>query len=312
MISAFPAHAPRPALTRFAWLSIVAAVLTISLKGGAYALTGSVGLLSDALESVVNLVAAIVALVALTVAHQAPDDEHAYGHEKAEYFSSGIEGGLILLAAASIIYASIGRLLHPQPVESVGLGLAVSTVASLINLGVAWRLRRAAKAYRSITLEADAKHLITDVWTSAGVVIGVAAVALTGWLWLDAAIALAVAMYIVWAGLLLMRRAALGLLDTALPASERAAIAAVLDRYMREQPVEFHALRTRESGARRFVEVHVLVPGNWSVRHGHALLEQLERDLRAALGGVTILTHLEPLNDPASWADTTLDRAEVG
>jgi len=303
---------PRRSLARFAWLSIVAALLTISLKGGAYALTGSVGLLSDALESVVNLVAAVVALVALTVAHQGPDEEHAYGHEKAEYFSSGIEGGLILLAAASIAYASVGRLLHPAPPQSVGLGLAISTFATLINLGAAGRVRPPAKQYRSITLEADARHLLTDVWTSAGVIIGVAGVALTGWLWLDATIALAVAVNIVWAGLQLVRRSALGLLDTALPANERATIGTVLDRYAREQPVEFHALRTRESGTRRFVEVHVLVPGEWSVRRGHALLEQFERDLRAALGPVTILTHLEPLNDPASFADTALDRVEVG
>jgi len=312
MTHAAPYYPPRRSLARFAWLSIVAALLTISLKGGAYALTGSVGLLSDALESVVNLVAAVVALIALTVAHQGPDEEHAYGHEKAEYFSSGIEGGLILLAAASIAYASVGRLLHPAPPQSVGLGLAISTFATLINLGAAWRLRQAAKHYRSITLEADARHLLTDVWTSAGVIIGVAGVALTGWLWLDATIALAVAVNIVWAGLQLVRRSALGLLDTALPANERATIGTVLDRYAREQPVEFHALRTRESGTRRFVEVHVLVPGEWSVRRGHALLEQFERDLRAALGPVTILTHLEPLNDPASFADTALDRVEVG
>jgi len=302
---------PRRSLARFAWLSIVAALLTISLKGGAYALTGSVGLLSDALESVVNLVAAVVALIALTVAHQGPDEEHAYGHEKAEYFSSGIEGGLILLAAASIAYVSVGRLLHPAPPQSVALGLAISTFASLINLGAAWRLRHAARQYRSITLEADARHLLTDVWTSAGVIVGVAGVALTGWLWLDAVIALAVAVNIVWAGLQLVRRSALGLLDTALPAAERATIGAVLERYAREQPVEFHALRTRESGTRRFVEVHVLVPGGWSVRRGHALLERLERDLRAALGPVTILTHLEPRNDPTSFADTALDRVEV-
>jgi cation diffusion facilitator family transporter len=311
MIPAAQHPAPRRSLARFAWLSIVAALLTIGLKAGAYALTGSVGLLSDALESVVNLVAAVVALIALTVAHQGPDEEHAYGHEKAEYFSSGIEGGLILLAAASIVYVAIGRLLHPAPPQSVALGLAISAVASLINLGVAWRLRQAAGRYRSITLEADAKHLLTDVWTSAGVIVGVAAVALTGWSWLDAAIALLVAINIVWAGLQLVRRSALGLLDTALPARERAAIGAVLDRYTREQPVEFHALRTRESGTRRFVEVHVLVPGGWSVRRGHALLERLEGDLRVALGPVTILTHLEPLNDPASFADTALDRIEV-
>jgi len=312
MIPSVQSHTLRRSLARFAWLSIVAALLTIGLKGGAYVLTGSVGLLSDALESVVNLVAAVVALVALTVAHQGPDEEHAYGHEKAEYFSSGIEGGLILLAAASIAYAAVERLLHPAPPQSVALGLAISAFASLINLGAAWRLRQAARRYRSVTLEADAKHLLTDVWTSAGVIIGVAGVALTGWLWLDATIALAVAVNIVWAGLQLVRRSALGLLDTALPAAERATIATVLDRYRREQPVEFHALRTRESGTRRFVEVHVLVPGGWSVRHGHALLEQFERDLRAALGPVTILTHLEPRNDPASFADTALDRVEVG
>lgn len=295
-------------LTRFAWLSIAAALATIGLKTGAYALTGSVGLLSDALESVVNLVAAIVALVALTVAHQEPDEEHAYGHAKAEYFSSGIEGGLILLAAASIAYAAIDRLLHPQPVEAVGLGLAVSTFASLVNLGAAWRLQRAGREYRSITLEADAKHLMTDVWTSAGVIVGVAAVALTGWAWLDAVVALAVAANIVWSGVHLLRRSMLGLLDTALPADERAQLTAIFERYAREHDVQFHALRTREAGARRFVSVHVLVPGQWTVQRGHALLEAVERDIRQALPGVTVFTHLESLDDPASWDDTALDR----
>ncbi len=301
---------PRRSLARFAWLSIVAALLTISLKGGAYALTGSVGLLSDALESVVNLVAAVVALIALTVAHQGPDEEHAYGHEKAEYFSSGIEGGLILLAAASIAYVSVGRLLHPAPPQSVALGLVISTFASLINLGAAWRLRHAARQYRSITpaeVQASA-HRCLDLRR------GCRRRRRGG------AHRLALARCghragggdIVWAGLQLVRRSALGLLDTALPAAERATIGAVLARYAREQPVEFHALRTRESGTRRFVEIHVLVPGGWSVRRGHALLERLERDLRAALGPVTILTHLEPRNDPTSFADTALDRVEVG
>jgi len=297
----------RVPLARFAWLSIAAAILTIGLKAGAYALTGSVGLLSDALESLVNLVAAIVALIALTVAHQEPDDEHAYGHEKAEYFASGIEGGLILLAAASIAYAAIDRLIHPQSVEQIGLGLAISVLASLINLGVAVRLRRAGREYRSITLEADAKHLMTDVWTSVGVILGVAAVAVTRWERLDPMIALLVAANIVWSGVQLVRRSALGLLDTALPTEERARIDAVLERYA-TSGVQFHALRTREAGSRRFMSVHVLVPGEWTVQDGHALLEKIERDIRGEVPGLTVFTHLEPLNDPVSWADATLDR----
>lgn len=297
-------------LTRFAWLSIVAAVVTIGLKAGAYALTGSVGLLSDALESVVNLVAAGVALIALTVAHREPDDEHAYGHAKAEYFSSGIEGALIVVAAATIAYAAIERLLHPRPVEQAWLGLGVSGVATLVNLGVALRLRRAGRVYRSITLDADARHLLTDVWTSVGVIVGVAAVALTGWTWLDAAVALAVAANITWVGGQLVRRSMLGLLDTALPAEERGAIQALFDRHAQEQGVQFHALRTREAGARRFVSVHVLVPGDWTVQRGHALLEAIERDIQGALPGTTVFTHLESLDDPASWDDTALDRPQ--
>ncbi|MFN8514714.1 MAG: cation diffusion facilitator family transporter [Chloroflexia bacterium] len=286
---------------------MAAAILTIGLKAGAYALTGSVGLLSDALESIVNLVAAIVALIALTVAHQEPDDEHAYGHEKAEYFASGIEGGLILLAAASIAYAAIDRLVHPQPIEQLGIGLAVSVLASLINLGVAVRLRRAGREYRSITLEADAKHLMTDVWTSVGVIVGVAAVAMTRWERLDPVIALLVAANIVWSGVQLVRRSALGLLDTALPAEERARIDAVIERYA-TSGVQFHALRTREAGSRRFMSVHVLVPGEWTVQDGHVLLEKIEREIRGEVPGLTVFTHLEPLNDPVSWADATLDR----
>ena len=300
----------RPMLARFAWLSIAAAILTIGLKAVAYLLTGSVGLLSDALESVVNLVAAVVALVALTVAHREPDEEHAYGHEKAEYFAGGIEGGLILLAAASIAYAAIGRLLQPQPVEHAWLGLGVSMVAALVNLGVARRLGRAGREYRSITLEADAKHLITDVWTSVGVVAAVAAVALTGWAWLDPVAALLVATNIVWSGVQLVRRSMLGLLDTAIPAGEREQIGAILSLYEREG-IAFHALRTRESGMRRFMSVHVLVPGHWTVQRGHALLEAIERDIRGAVPGLTVFTHLESLDDPASWHDTALDRAAI-
>ena len=264
---------PRPHLTRFAWLSIGAALLTISLKGAAYFLTGSVGLLSDALESLVNLVAAIGALVALSVAQQPPDEEHAYGHEKAEYFSSGFEGGLIVLAAGSIVAAAVPRLLHPAALGEVGLGLALSAAGSVVNATVAWRLLQAGRKYRSITLEADGRHLLADVWTSAGVLVGVGAVALTGWERLDPLIALVVAANIAWTGLRLVRRSALGLLDTALPSEERDAVHRVLARYDQEYDIQTHALRTRQAGSRAFVSLHVLVPGEWMVQRGHELLE---------------------------------------
>jgi cation diffusion facilitator family transporter len=302
--------AERRPLTRFAWLSIGAACLTIGLKAGAYLVTGSVGLLSDALESLVNLAAAIVALVALTIAAREPHEEHPFGYEKAEYFSSGIEGGLILLAAASIIVTALERLLHPQAMAEIGFGLAISALASLVNLGVAVRLRQAGRAYHSITLQADAQHLLTDVWTSAGVIVGVGLIALTGWLWLDPLVALAVAANIIWSGLQLLQRSARGLLDAAIPAPERAAVQAILERY-RAQGVDWHALRTRQAGARRFVALHVLVPGGWSVQRGHDLLEALEHDIRAALPKATIFTHLEPIEDPRAWEDVGLDRPAV-
>ena len=298
----------RSALTRYAWLSIAAALVTIGLKSAAYLITGSVGLLSDALESLVNLVAAIMALAMLTIAVRPPDEEHAYGHEKAEYFSSGFEGALILVAAATIILSAIPRLINPQPIEQVGLGLAVSVVASLINFGVARVLKRAGQRYNSITLEADAAHLMTDVWTSVGVVAAVALVAVTGWVRLDPLIALAVAANIIWSGVHLLRRSALGLMDTALPEDQREAVLSIQKRYAAEG-IQFHALRTREAGARAFVSMHVLVPGEWTVRRGHALLESVEADVRQALPTATVFTHLEPLEDPVSWDDTQLSRA---
>lgn len=294
-------------LKRYAWLSIGAALLTIGLKAGAYGLTGSVGLLSDALESLVNLVAAVVALVVLSVAERPPDEDHAYGHDKAEYFSSGVEGALILIAAVSIIATATPRLQAPQPLEDVRLGLGISVAASLVNLAVARVLFRAGRDYSSITLEADSQHLMTDVWTSAGVVVGIGATALTGWLLLDPLIALVVAANIIWQGYRLVRRSVLGLLDTALPPSERGAVQTILARYG-AQGVQWHALLTRQSGARRFVSVHILVPGEWTVQHGHNLLEQVERDIRDALPNATVFTHLEPIEDPHSWQDTTLDR----
>jgi cation diffusion facilitator family transporter len=297
-------------LTRFAWLSVVAAVVTIGLKAGAYFLTGSVGLLSDALESLVNLVAAIAALIALSVAEQAPDEEHAFGHNKAEYFSSGLEGLLVVIAAGGIVIAAIPRLWFPAPLEQVGLGLGVSLLASLINFGVAQRLLRAAREHRSITLEADARHLMTDVWTSVGVILGIALVALTGWTRLDPVLALAVAVNIVWTGTSLIRRSLLGLLDTALPVEERQVIEAILARYERRDGIQTHALRTRTAGPRRFVAFHVLVPGHWTVHRGHQLLEAIEEEIRVALPATTLFTHLESLEDPASFADTDLDRDE--
>lgn len=300
----------RSSLTRFAWLSIAAALVTIGLKAAAYLLTGSVGLLSDALESGVNLVAAIMALAMLTIAARPPDDEHAYGHAKAEYFSSGVEGALILVAALSIAATSVQRLLNPQPLEQVGLGLAASVVASAINLGVALVLRRAGKQYNSITLEADSAHLMTHVWTSVGVVVGVGLVALTGWERLDPIIAMLVAANILWSGFGLLRRSALGLMDTALPVVDLAAVHAVQERYA-QGGITFHALRTRQAGPRSFISMHVLVPGDWTVQRGHSLLEQIEADIRHALPHANVLTHLEPLDDPTSWQDTELDREEL-
>ena len=301
---------PRGSLTRFAWLSIAAAITTIGLKFTTYLLTGSISLLSDALESVINLIAAIVALTALTFAARPPDAEHAYGHEKAEYFASGVEGALILIAAASIIYAAINRLFHPQPIEQLSVGLVIAIVASLINLIVARILLQAGRHYHSITLEADAHHLMTDVWTSVGVVLGLVAVVLTGWYQLDPIIAIAVAINIIWSGSRLLRRSALGLLDTALPPADRAQVEAILNGFREREGVNYHALRTRQAGARCFVSVHILVPGLWTVARGHLLLEQVEAALRHALPGSTIFTHLEPLEDPLSFADQTLDRAD--
>ncbi|MGH7341497.1 MAG: cation diffusion facilitator family transporter [Candidatus Rokuibacteriota bacterium] len=294
-------------LTRFAWLSVAAAVLTIALKLLAYLLTASVGLLSDALESLVNLAGALLALAMLIVAARPPDEDHAYGHGKAEYFSSVLEGTLILAAAVSIGVAAVGRLLEPRPLEQIGLGLGVSIVASLFNLGVAVVLLRAGRRHQSITLEANARHLLTDVWTSAGVVVGVGAVAVTGWQRLDPIVALLVAGNIVRTGIGLMRRSVSGLMDAALPEVEVRVLRDVLARHA-ESGARFHALRTRRAGPRRFVSVHILVPGDWTVARGHQLLERIEADLRAALASVSVLTHLEPLDDPSSWADIGLDR----
>lgn len=291
----------------FARLSIVAALATMALKTAAWWMTGSVGLLSDAMESVVNLTAAMVALWMLRVAVRPPDDEHAYGHGKAEYFAGGFEGAMIAVAAMSIIWAAWPRLFDPQPLQQTGIGLGVCALASLINWGVARALLGAARRHRSLALEADAHHLMTDVWTSAGVIVGVALVAATGWLVLDPLLALAVAVNILWTGWRLLRESAAGLMDAAWPQSERARLDAILQSY-RGEGIDFHAVRTRRAGARHFVSFHVLVPGDWSVQNAHDFVERIEAAVAAELAPISVLTHLEPIEDPASHDDQMLDR----
>jgi cation diffusion facilitator family transporter len=300
-----------PAARSFALLSIGAAITTIILKFGAYKLTGSVGLLSDALESQVNLVAALTALWAITVAAKPPDAGHAFGYSKAEYFSSAVEGLLILVAAISIMVTAIDRIYHPQPIEQVGWGLLVSMIAAAINGGVAIILLRAGNRLRSIALQADGRHLLTDVWTSIGVLIGLVAVQLTGWQILDPLIAIGVAANIVWAGWRLLRETGSGLLDAALSMTDLATIDEVLQAHQQDG-TQFHALRTRLAGSRRFVSLHVLVPGQWTVQKGHDLCDRIELEIARALPGTHTITHLEPLEDPLSWQDSELDRLDLG
>ncbi len=298
----------RPSLTRYAWLSIAAAVITISLKAGAYMLTGSVGLLSDAIESVVNLLAAIMALSMLIIAARPPDESHTYGHGKAEYFSSNAEGVLILVAAAGIAVTAIERIFNPREIEQVGIGLGVSVVATLVNFVVARMLYKASKEHGSITLEADSHHLMTDVWTSVGVVAGVGAVGLTGWTILDPLIALAVSANIVNTGIQLIRRSVDGLMDASLSKEEMQAVKDVLTKYRQKYEIDFHALRTRQAGARHFISVHVLVPGAWTVHDAHHIAEDIEGDIRAVVQNSVAFTHLEPIEDELSHEDIYLDR----
>ena len=292
----------------YAGLSIIAAVVTIALKVGAYLLTGSVGLFSDAAESSVNLVAAVGAFLALGTAARPPDEEHAYGHTKAEYFSSALESVLIIVAAVWIAVTAIGRLLEPQPLENLGVGLAIGLVAATINGAVGVVLLRGGRRLRSAALRADGQHLLTDVWTSVGVVTGIFLVWFTGWLVLDPLIALLVAGNIVRIGVRLLNDTAHGLLDTALPPEEQEVITDIQSRY-REEGIEFHALRTRNAGRRRFVSMHVLVPGKWSVKRGHDVSERIEKDITQALPMTAVFVHIEPLEDPVSWQDQELDRS---
>ena len=294
-------------LKGYIWLSIGAAVLTIALKTIAWQLTGSVGLLSDAIESIVNLAGALMALAMIHVAEQPADKQHPYGHGKAEYFSSAFEGMLILLAAVWIGITAIDRLRDPQPLQSLDIGIAVSVLASVINFLTARVLLKAGKKHRSMILKADGQHLMTDVWTSGGVVLGIMAAAATGWLWLDPVLAILVACNILWAAYQLLLKSTEGLMDVALSVEEQSVVSDILEK-RRGLGVDFHALRMRESGTKRFIEFHVLVPGRWTVQKGHDLVEEIEWENRQALPGTTILTHLEPIEDPLSNEDIGLDR----
>jgi cation diffusion facilitator family transporter len=291
-------------------LSIAAAVATMSVKFVGYLLTGSVGLFSDAAESIVNLVAALVALWAVTLASKPADAEHTYGYTRSEYFSSGVEGALIFGAALVIAVEAIPRLLHPQPLQQVGLGLAFSVSGAVINGVLGWFMLRAGKVQRSVALQADARHLFADVWTTIGVLVGILLVAVTGWLPLDPIVALLVAANIIWTGIRLLHQTASGLLDTALVKEDLQGIDAILDTY-RRQGILFHAQRSRQAGSRRFISFHVLVPGSWTVQKGHSVCESVELAIREAFPETTVFTHLEPREDPSSFADQALDRIPI-
>ena len=296
----------RTDLTKFAWLSIAAALVTIALKTGAWLITGSVGLASDAAESVVNLVAAIVALIALRVAAKPADKNHHYGHTKAEYFSAIVEGVMIFVAAAAILIMAVQRLFEPQPLERVGIGLLITVIASLINGAVALVLLRAGRRHNSITLRADGHHLMTDVITSGGVLVGVGLVVWTGWLWLDPVIAILVGLNIIVTGWRLIAESSRGLMDESLPKETNARIREILDGHTSDE-IKFHALRTRVSGARAFMEMHMLVPGAWSVKEGHDAMEDLIEEIRGEFPDLHVTGHLEPVEDPRSYEDEHLD-----
>ena len=301
----------KESLKKFAYLSIAAAVVTIGLKFFAYLYTGSMGLLSDALESCVNMVAAVVALIMIHISEKPADEGHEFGHTKAEYFSSAIEGSLILVAAFSIIWSAVPRLIAPQPIENVGLGLLISTSASLVNLGVALVLISNGKKRKSLLLEADGKHLMTDVWTSAGVIAGVLIVKLTGFLILDPVIAVLVALNIVWTGFTLIKRSANGLMDASITEEELKKVKEYLDG-LKTDTIEYHSLMTRQAGQRKFISLHLLVPGEWSVQQGHDFAEKIEESIEDMFSEpVTVSSHIEPIEDPASMRDIGIDRKKI-
>lgn len=295
-------------LQRYAWYSVAAALATIGLKTYAWHVTGSVGLLSDAMESLINLAAALLALSMLRLAASPPDAAHPYGRYKAEYFASGIEGALIVFAAGSIAFAAVPRLAAPQPIDAPFLGMLISAIASAINLGCGLMLIRAGKRLQSIALEADGHHLMSDVWTSAGIIVGIALVVATGWHILDPLIAIAVAVHIVVTGFMLMRRSFAGLLDAAIPEAELREIEKIFAEYRKRYGVDFHALRTRQAGARRFINFHLLVPDAWPVDRAHQLSEEVEERISSLVPSAITLSHIEPISQPASYDDVKLER----
>jgi cation diffusion facilitator family transporter len=297
-------------LTRFAWLSVGAAIATLAIKSTAFVISNSVGLLSDALESIVNLSAALVAVRILTIVARPPDKEHTFGHSKAEYFSSLFEGSMILIASFSIVTAAVRRLINPQPIEDISLGLLISLSASMLNLLVARLLLHISRQRSSIALEADGQHLMTDVWTSVAILVGVGAVGLTHWQPLDSMIALIVGASIAWTGIRIIHRSVVGLMDTSLPEIQINQIMDTLNQYA-EKGITYHGLRTRQAGARSFISVQIQVPRTWSVQRGHDIAEEIERSIEKVIPLATVFTHLEPKEDPRSWEDEGLDRLDV-
>lgn len=295
-------------LSFYAWLSVAAAVSTIVLKVSVYFYTNSVSFLSDALESFINLATAILAVWMIKIAEKPPDEDHEFGHDKAEYFSSGIEGTLITLAAVGIIFAAVERLYAPRAVINIGIGIAISSAATLINLIVGQILIRVGKQNDSIVLEAGGHHLMTDVWTSVGVITAIGIVGFTDWFILDSLIALIVAVSIGWTGYKLIRRSVLGLMDTVIDIDSAKKATKILDKYAEEVGIDYHAFRTRKSGARKFIYFHLLVPDEWSVKKGHNLAEEIETEIIQTIPHSAVFIHLEPLEDPSSFQDIELFR----
>lgn len=285
---------------------MIAALATIGLKFTAYFLTDSVGMLSDALESMVNLVGAIVALMALNIASRPADKEHHYGHTKIEYFSSGLEGGLILVAAVAVIWTAVTRLLEPVSIDQIHLGVGVSLIATIINYVVARHLLKVSLEEESIALEADGKHLMTDVVTSIGVVLGVLLVGATNWLWLDPLLAIGVAINIIYEGSSLVRRSVDGLIDRSLSSQEEQKITSAIRSSIEKlkADVRYHGLRTRKSGSARFVELHLLTPGDWTVTEAHDVADEIERCIKREFRQIETSIHIEPLEDPRAYGDT--------
>jgi len=283
-------------------------VVTILLKFYAYHLTGSIGFMSDAMESLVNLFAAVFALVMLHLSQKPADEGHAFGHTKAEYFSSAAEGALILIAAFSIIRSAITRLIEPVPLENLNTGLLFSLLASLVNMVVGIILIKSGKKHKSLILEADGRHLMTDVWTSAGVIAGIVVVKFTGWVVIDPIIALLVAINIIYTGYKLISRSASGLMDASIPDEDIQKVTTYLDS-LKEQQIEYHSLLTRSAGQRKFISLHLLVPGEWSVQKGHDYADRIELTIENMFNEpVTVSTHIEAVEDPASMNDIGLDR----